>query len=77
MAVRNFYVEAHIDGRQTTLSGGPMRKDGGLHMTIKQRDKGAIIVAATVEAYADPDGQLVLRVFDSAGDVALKVETER
>ena len=29
MAVRNFYVEADIDGRQTMLGGGPRNKDGG------------------------------------------------
>ena len=27
MAVRNFYVEADLDGRQTKLGGGPKAKE--------------------------------------------------
>lgn len=48
MAVRNFYIEADIDGRQTILSGGPARKDGGMRITITQRDDGAIRRAFTI-----------------------------
>ena len=40
MAVRNFWVDADIDGRQTGLGGGPMSKDGGMDVTIYQRDGG-------------------------------------
>lgn len=30
MAVRNFWQESFIDGRETTLAGGPRAKDGGM-----------------------------------------------
>lgn len=77
MAVRNFYITGNIGGHKTPLTGGPVRKDGGFHMTITQRAGGDIITAATIDAYANPDGELVLRVFDGEGNVALKVRTER
>lgn len=37
MAVRNFWIDANIDGRLTELSGGPRDKTGGMDVTIKQR----------------------------------------
>lgn len=40
--VRNFWVEAEIDGRATTLSGGPQSKDGGIDIVIYQRSKGDV-----------------------------------
>lgn len=48
MAVRNFYIEADIDGRQTMLGGGPRAKDGGMDVTIYQRDEGGIKRVLTV-----------------------------
>lgn len=41
MAVRNFWIDVNIDGRETTLSGGPARKDGGMTVDIRQRNNGA------------------------------------
>ena len=38
MAVRNFYVEADIEGRETMLGGGPRNKEGGMTTNIYQRD---------------------------------------
>ena len=40
--VRNFWVEADIDGRETNANGGPRSKDGGMDVTIYQRDDGEI-----------------------------------
>jgi len=42
MAVRNWWIEADVDGRKTPLSGGPRSKDGGFQLTIYQRVKGNI-----------------------------------
>lgn len=55
MAVRNFWIEADIDGRQTNAAGGPVRKDGGMDVTIYQRDDGAIKTAVRIvcRAYGD------------------------
>ena len=52
MAVRNFWVEADIDGRSTMLGGGPRAKDGGMDITIYQRDEGGIKQAFTIHCRA-------------------------
>ena len=52
MAVRNFWIDADIDGRQTTLGGGPRSKDGGMDVTIYQRDEGGIKRAFTITCRA-------------------------
>lgn len=77
MAVRNFHIRVDVDGRDTYVATGPARKDGGMRATICQRHKGEIRIAATLDAYANPDGHLTLRVFDGSGNVVLKLETER
>ena len=48
MAIRNFWVEADIDGRQTTLAGGPLSKHGGLTLHLYQRDNGEISGVVTI-----------------------------
>lgn len=40
--IRNFWIECHIDGRTEPLTGGPVSKEGGFHMTIRQRDQEMI-----------------------------------
>lgn len=57
MAIRNFYIDAQIDGRQTKLSGGPARKDGGLFLALYQRNHGGIDTAATIRCFEE-NGQL-------------------
>lgn len=42
MGIRNFWVEGHIDGRRTPISGGPQSREGGIDLTIKMRDQGEI-----------------------------------
>jgi len=42
MAVRNFWVECFIDGRETPLRGGPRTKDGGMSINLFVRDRGTI-----------------------------------
>ena len=55
MAVRNFWVEADVDGYKTMLDGGPRSKDGGMDVTIYQRDDGCIKTAVRIfcRAYGD------------------------
>lgn len=69
MAVRNFYVEADIDGRQTMLGGGPRNKEDGMKVCIYQRVDGGISDPVKIvcrERYGlltteifDPDGKLI------------------
>lgn len=63
MAVRNFYVEANIDGRATTLGGGPKSKTGEMTVRLYQRDDGAITDALLIEC-KERDGNLVTEVYD-------------
>ena len=61
MALRNFWIEASIDGRRTDLEGGPRAKDGGMGVTIYQRDNGSKVTSATVSCY-ETGGELVTAV---------------
>ena len=76
MAVRNFYVEAHIDGRETTLSGGPQNKQGGMTVRLYQRDDGAITEALMIDC-EERDGVLITRVFDKDHNLLFTNETKR
>ena len=67
--VRNFWVDAEIDGRRTYLSGGPQRKDGGFTLSVKVRDRGGIAKALLVSGRVLSDGKtLRLSVDDPAGE---------
>jgi len=67
MAVRNFYVEADIDGRKGQLTGGPRSKDGGFHMTLYIRNKGKIEEAFTICGEAIGEESLSIVIKDSSG----------
>ena len=76
MAVRNFWVDADIDGRKTELAGGPASKEGGMRITIKQRDEGGIVTAFKVYCY-EVDGELITEVIDTSGACVATFETKR
>ena len=61
MALRNFWIEASSDGRRTDLEGGPRSKNGGLGVTIYQRNNGAKETAVCVSCY-EVGGELVSSV---------------
>jgi hypothetical protein len=62
MAVRNFYLKADIDGRKTTLEGGPKNKEGGFDLTIYMRDKGSITTPVTING-RELNGKLYLEIY--------------
>ena len=76
MAVRNFWVDADIDGRKTMLSGGPASKEGGMGVVIKQRSNGGIVTAFKVNCY-EVDGELIAEVIDGNGALVATCETNR
>lgn len=76
MAVRNFWIDADIDGRQTELSGGPRAKDGGMSVIIKQRDAGEITTALRIRC-GECCGKLITRVYDVNHNLLFEHETER
>jgi hypothetical protein len=43
--VRNFWIEAHVDGRAVKLAAGPASRYGGFTLTVYQRDKGGVMEA--------------------------------
>ena len=62
MAVRNFWIDAYIDGRQTVLSGGPKNKEGGMEVCIYQREEGGIISAVHIKC-VEQNGRLATEVY--------------
>ena len=67
MAVRNFWIELNVDGRESTVATGPRSKDGGFSLTIKQRAEGGIVDALKVWGLVHSDGKLELRVEENPG----------
>jgi len=51
--VRNFWIEAEVDGRKTPVKFGPRGEDGGFSLTIYIRNRGEI------ERVAEITGTLV------------------
>lgn len=76
MAVRNFWIDADIDGRVTELCGGPKSKEGGMNVTLYQRDRVAITVALSITC-EEENGKLFTRVCDKHGHMIFEHETER
>lgn len=76
MAMRNFYIEADIEGRKTMLTGGPAAKDGGMTVDIRQREEGNSVLAFRIECreYA---GKLTTKVYDSTGHYVAEFKTKR
>jgi hypothetical protein len=60
---RNFWVDFDIDGRQTSLEGGPVSKTGGLNGTVYVRGPGGSVqTAVRITGEAFSDGELRLYV---------------
>ena len=59
MAVRNFWVEADVDGRRTNVAGGPAAKNGGMDVTLYVRDQGAIHTAVQLYCRAFYDELII------------------
>lgn len=62
MYVRNFWIEAEIDGRKTVLAGGPKSREGGLSLSLFQRSEGEVEEALEILCRARPDGLLRLLI---------------
>ena len=62
MAVRNFYMNADINGRKTALYGGPSARNGGMSIRITQRNQGGIDDAVSIQCF-ELDGELNTDVY--------------
>lgn len=69
MAVRNFWIEVDIDGRKTPLCGGPRRKDGGMDVSLYQRDEGNVELALHIRCF-ERNGKLTIVVYSGEEKVA-------
>ena len=76
MAVRNFWIDAQIDGRSAELTGGPQRKYGGFFMEIYIREEGRANVAATISGTSN-EGTLRLVIVNKETDESMVIKTER
>lgn len=76
IVMRNFWIDADIDGRATMLSGGPRGKDGGMNIAIRMRDEGKSVVACRINCY-ECDGVLTVCVSDDSGFTRFKKYTAR
>lgn len=76
MAVRNFYIDARIDGRKTALAGGPAGKTGGMEVFVTQRSNGDITRAVTIKC-VEQDGDLFTEIYDPNGKKVYEVSTVR
>lgn len=75
MAIRNFYLKANIEGRETKLAGGPRGKDGGMSVVITQRNKKGIEEAVRIECF-EVDGELYTGVYMN-NELIGRYKTER
>jgi hypothetical protein len=67
--VRNYWVEATIDGRNTALEGGPVAKDGEFRESIYIRKDGDVENAVQITGEVDADGNLNLYVVPNGRDL--------
>ena len=77
MAVRNFWIEADVDGYKTMLKGGPRSKEDGLSVKLFQRSEGNITTAVKIDCFVDSEGKLVTVIKNGDGDIVYKHKTER
>lgn len=78
MAMRNFWVNASIDGRQSQLCGGPRGREDGMYIEVRQRRNGESIPAVTVNCYVDVCNRLHTIVTNrQTGETVTDVITDR
>lgn len=75
--VRNFWIEADIDGIASRVATGPRAKDGGFSLTVKQRDGGGIITALKVRGWIDSTGVIRLEAEGMGHERAIVIKTQR
>lgn len=75
--VRNYWVEADVDGRQSSLAGGPRSKDGCIDVTLHMRHEGEITTPVKIRGRVASDGTLRLYVdIDGSDAVVTNIATD-
>lgn len=66
--VRNFWIDLSVDGRDSRIKTGPVRKDDGFDMTIRMRAQGGISdTVLLISGTASVDGALELTAVEKCG----------
>jgi len=73
--VRNFWVEAEVEGRKSKIAFGPQGKEDGFRLTVYIRNKGEVEEVAHVEG-ASIEGRTLMLWVDCAGE-EVKICRER
>ena len=74
--VRNFWIEADVDGYKNRFGFGSKRKEGGFEMLINQRDKGQIKQVCHIQGWSDGE-TIHLEVYFSDTGETKHIETKR
>ena len=74
--VRNFYIKGAVDGRKTDITGGSSRRDGGMRLTLTQRNEGTIEKCVDIECVVDGE-ELVTAIYDKQGNMVFQNKTKR
>ena len=76
--VRNFWIELSVDGRDSRVETGPVRKDGGFDMTIRIREGKSISDRLMrISGTADDEGKLMLQAVTNQNGQLLSIESKR
>ena len=60
MVTRNFWIEAEIEGRETSLAGGPRSKDGGMDVTLLVSEDGGISDGVRITCRSDGEKNTIM-----------------
>lgn len=75
--VRNFWIDADVDGYANRFGAGPRNKEGGFDLSIKMRNDGEIETAIRITGIADENGNLGLIVWNGDDKLLTRIKTTR
>lgn len=61
--MRNFYMKAKVDGRQTPIIGGPRVKDGSMFISLYQKEREESVEVIKIVSSVLPNGKLRTAVY--------------
>lgn len=83
-SIRNFWIDATIDGCKGTISKGPKNKDGGIEIVIYMRNKKTVEKMLKITGKVAPDNRLILfiqnvdeKINKNSSRMDFTIETER
>jgi len=75
--VRNFWIDACVDGRQSDIGTGPRGPQGGFSLTVYQREDNDVRHALSVRGSCDREGNLTLSIQNEYGHTIHQFLTKR